>query len=248
MEEMSVNVLKNICKKKRIPNISKYNKADLINELKKYYATIKIQRFFRSKNKIEQICPICFETTKNTPYFAFKPSGQSNFIYYNLNCLSDYLISSGDFRDPKTRELYSDNTLQNIDKEVKKHKIKLKYNFKSIYKASKNKKFYKNIKDTEESILIIERCLDDIIVSMKSIIENKESRRGSYKYTLQCILFTTFDSYYSKLIFYSPNSSMLLLDRTIVSIINSNISDDDSEGMNVKDIVLNFLYQLKFGD
>ena len=50
------------------------------------------------------------------PFFAFKPKGSILFIYYNLIDLADYLITTGDFRDPKTREKYSDDRiLQKID-------------------------------------------------------------------------------------------------------------------------------------
>lgn len=247
METLNIKILKKICKNKNIPNISKYNKSDLILIINKYYATIKIQRFYRNKIAIEQICPICFETTKNSPCFAFKPNGQNSFIYYNLSCLSNYLIKTGDFRDPKTRECYSDSVLKNIDIELKKNKIILDSDFKSIYKASKNKKYYKNIKDREESILILERCLDDIITSMKSLIENKDSRRGSVKFTLHSILFTTFNTYYRRLIHHSVQAANLLLDRTIISINNSVKDYTDVESINIRDTILNFLYQIKFG-
>ena len=61
------------------------------------------------------------------PCFAFRPKGfmidkckrnGTSFIYYNLEPLVDYLISSGDFRDPKTREPYSETTLKSIDNAV----------------------------------------------------------------------------------------------------------------------------------
>ena len=104
------------------------------------------------------------------PCFPFRPKGQTLFIYYDLKSISEYLLNSGDFRDPKTREEYSIAHLTLLDKLRKENKIMDK----SIVTLSKNKKFYRQKKDNEESILIIERCLDDIISSMRNLLENAD--------------------------------------------------------------------------
>jgi hypothetical protein len=259
----SLVALKKICKIKKInkiynyegekavvTNISKINKDNkelLIREIKKCNAAIIIQRAFRNKYSVDQVCPICFESTKYAPCFAFRPKGQQLFIHYNLSCLAEFLTSTGDFRDPKTREVYTDTTLKKIDVELKQNGIKLA-KFKSVYSASKNKKYYKRIKEKEENILILERCLDDIITSMKSLIEHREYRRGSVRFTLHSILFTTFTSYFNRLFHENNNVAISLLDRTITGIQNVLKEPVDEESNNIRDTVLHFLYQVKYGE
>ncbi len=254
---MSVLLLKEFCKLKNITGISKLNKSELFNKVDRYNAIIKIQRFFRSK--YDKTCPICFDLV-NKEYFVFKPYGQKQLIYYDLECLCNHLITTGDFRDPKTREVYTKNVLKKIDNQLNKNKMSVsKYNkeFKSVYNASCNKRYYKLIKDREDTVLILERCLDDIISSMISLIEKPDSRRGSINFTLHSILIPTFSTYYKKLSENSFDSGINLLNRTINSIvkIKLNIEQKESiekskelkESLSISDIVLVFLYQIKFG-
>ena len=109
----SVVNLKKICKRLHITNYSIMKKNELRNEIYKYFSIVKIQKSFRKYFSSEEICPISIEPIKY-PCFPFKPKGATKFIYYNLEPLIEYLITTGDFRDPKTREKYSSDTLRTL--------------------------------------------------------------------------------------------------------------------------------------
>jgi len=223
--------------------ISKCKKEDLIKLLNVYLCTRRIQKFLRKKWSLEDICPVSLEAIKY-PLFAFRPKGLRQFIYYNLEIFSNYLVSTGDFRDPKTRELYSDDVLKNIDKEITKNSIKLEGALKSVYSASKNKRYYRNKKEIEDNMLVLDRCLDEIISSLRSWVEN---RRPSVPNT-QNILFMAFQNYFKRLCSYSKTEAHNLIIRTIISINNSVKNQNDNVSSNNRDHVIQFLYQIQFDE
>ena len=162
------STLKAVCKKYGIKNISTFNIKQLFQVLYKRSCVIKIQRFIRKVlSNGEAICPLTLEPVK-CPCFAFKPMKSKYFIYYNLQLLHDYLIESGNFVDPKTREVYPTEVLDKIDKELKRYGIKCS----SLVKASKNVKFYRKKKEREHEIMMYETFIDDIIASIRQLIDS----------------------------------------------------------------------------
>jgi hypothetical protein len=246
LKYIKLDILKKICKKKI--KISSLNKDKIIIKLIEYNSVVKLQRYFR-KNILSNslICPISMSNVMY-PCFPFRPKGQTHFIYYDLNSISEYLLTSGDFRDPKTREEYTIDHLKLIDKLRKDNKILGK----SLETLSKNNKFYKEKKDNEESILIIERCLDDIISSMRNLLENTERRRHG-NHTLNTVLFMTFRAYFKRLVFYSRNDAHTLINRTI-DLINETVNrplkdkDVDPDVGLLRDNIIQFLFQLRFDE
>jgi len=224
--------------------IKRSNKKDIVMKITMYYSSKIIQKFFRRKYAIEKICPITQEVARY-PYFAFKPKGQTLFIYYNLKDLSEYLINSGNFKDPKTREIYSDDVLKKIDIELSKHKIVLPVPpiVRTVFKASKQKTHYKNKKELENHILVYERCLDDTIDIARSILEGKDIR-GNNLFRF----FIEFRKYFKSLASKSNNSALALLDRTIL-IMNNTVKKEENSFSDVslmRDNIISFLYQVKF--
>jgi len=122
-----------MCKRRHIRGISALKKDDLVKKIKTYESILKIQKWFRKKLIKDNVCPITLEKV-TYPCFCFCPT-KDVFIYYNLNDLRSYLLSTGNFIDPKTRIEYSKKQLIEIGKDV--------------YAASKNTKRYKKIKEKE---------------------------------------------------------------------------------------------------
>jgi hypothetical protein len=236
--------LKKICKLNGMKNISKIRKNDLIRDLLRLFSIVKIQRFFRNSFG-NDTCPISMSKIVY-PMYPFRPKGQRIFIYYNLKDLVEYLLSSGDFRDPETRQEYSSNDLQLINDLKKQNKIPGK----SIISAHKNIGFYKKKKENEDDILIIERCLDDIISSMRNLLIDADRRRHA-QHTLHNLLFLSFRMFFKRFVQISDISgSHALLDRTI-SIINETVDrsiEKSSEIELIRDSIIQFLYQLKFDE
>jgi hypothetical protein len=218
LDDISVKNLKKICKKLKISGYSKLKKNQLVVEINTYFSVIKIQKFFRLKNGSGELCPISMDKI-SYPCFPFKPKGHSLFIYYNLEPLVSYLLTTGDFRDPKTREKYSPETLQKMDKLRESNKIKGK----SVFRAFKNKRYYKKKNDIEENITVIERCLDDIISSMRSLLENRDRRRRHAVPTLNTLFFMSFRVYFRRLVAQSRDHAENLIQRTI-KLVNETVN------------------------
>ena len=166
LKNISVNQLKKKCKIFKVSNYSKLRKYDLFIIINNHLAILKIQRFIRNKYVGKNICPISMDPVQY-PCFAFKPKGSTNFIYYNLICLIDYLLLTGDFRDPKTRQPYNDNVLKSIDK----YKDRVGIKCKSVYKASRNNRIYKKKREQEDDITVLERCIDEVVSTIRNVME-----------------------------------------------------------------------------
>jgi len=168
LTSLNASRLKQICKLKRIKGASKLKKLELINIICTYYAALVIQRKYRKRITLNDTCPFTLEKVR-WPFWG-KKSGRG-FFYCNLRELSEFLVSSGDFRDPLTRQVYTETELASIEQMVIFYKVKLK---KTIKFATTNKKYYRDIKDRSEQIdILMERIryifcvirdkLDDVI-------------------------------------------------------------------------------------
>lgn len=189
---LKLDIIKKICKLYNI-KYTKLKKNEMIELIIKYLSCIKIQRNFRKYISSDQICPISMSMVRY-PCFGYKSKNNKKFIYYNLVDIIEYLLNTGDFRDPKTREEYSVEQLKVMDNLKEYYKIPGR----SLVFASKDKKFYENKKNNENTILVAERCVDDIISSLRMMIENSE-KRVNYKYLLK-YLFESFGMYFKHII------------------------------------------------
>lgn len=225
--------------------LSSMNREKFIRFLSLIHNILKIQKFYRRKKAVEQICPVSLEPVIY-PVFAYKPKNHSLFIYYNLPVLANYLIETGDFRDPKTRNVYSDETLKKIDILLKRDSIKVP--LRGVYKASKNKQYYKQKKDNEQFILLLERNIDDIVSGIRSLLENRVRRSNAIN-TLNTLYFITFKTYFKKLVSVSRESANILMSRTITSI-NASVRESsiDEDTNIIRDNIILFLYQLQFDE
>jgi hypothetical protein len=145
----------------------------LLDILEIYHATVKIQRFLRRKFSADDTCPISLEPVKY-PLYGFKTN--SKFIYYNLQDLTDYLIETGDFRDPKTRNEYSIKNIVDIDNEIMKNGIQIKVpELKSLVHAYKKKQYYIDKKRLKDTVLNYERVLDEYVNALRLWIESSHN-------------------------------------------------------------------------
>lgn len=242
-DKLNVNQLKKFCKIKKIDNYSKLKKIELLKIINNNIALVKIQRFIRSK-WIDGLCPISMEVVKY-PCFAFRPKGftidrsrcGASFIYYNLEPLLNYLLLTGDFRDPKTREMYSSETLKSMDKCKNGAKIKMK----SVHKASINKTIYRRKKERDEDIIVLERVLDDVVSSIRVILESEQY--NDPRITLSSFHFPTFHRYFRNILHKSKECANQLLHHTINTITGPD-EHPTQDPNDIKDFILQFMYTL----
>jgi hypothetical protein len=221
-------------------SVSSFTKQNTIRLLQFFFAAKRIQKFLRSRWSCEYTCPLSLEPVVY-PLFAFKPKGSTKFVYYNLEILSNYLVNTGNFRDPKTREEYSEAILMSIDREMAKNKLKISVTkLKSVFHASKNKKYYRKKKDFEDTLLIIDRCIDDAVSSLRSWIENDRNANSIN------ISFMIFRSYFRRLCILSRDDALNCIKRTMCSINKSVKNESDVRANENRDHVISFLYQIQF--
>lgn len=244
--DLNITQLKKTCKNLKITGYSKLKKDMLLNIVNKNIAILKLQRYFRKK-WINGLCPISMDEIKH-PCFAFIPKGfeidiskkrSSHFIYYNLEPLVEYLLSSGDFRDPKTREPYSEDILKSIDKCCKQNKLK----YKSVFKASNNKTLYRRKREREEDLVVLERCIDEVVSSIRTTMETEEQNYDA-KITLNSFHFPTFHRYFRNIFHRSIETSKQVLQNTI-NVITGPDERPTRDPNNIKDFILQFIYTME---
>jgi hypothetical protein len=260
--------LKRICKNLHIKNYSNLRKNEIISLIEKHHSLIKIQRWIRKIFSKEEPCPISCEPIKY-PCFAYK-TPSSVFIYYNLDALRSFLIKTGDFRDPSTRGEYSEKQLLEMDiihkyyhtvlhieknenennsdcNEYPNKKLSNKVkneNFKSVFRASKNKKFYEKIKEKEQEQLIFERILDSICDEMVKFIGD---HKNDNQFTLDSVYLYDYRTQFRRLINRSKTHAEYVINKNIDSFNQVYTKEKDYNNNQCKSceyVVIN-LYQMR---
>jgi hypothetical protein len=103
LDDLELEDLKIISKQLFLKNIGRIKKKDtLISRLRIQLSIIRIQKWFRDKVAYNDICPISLERVRY-PCWGYRT--YNKFTYYNLPELAYYFVTSGDFRDPSTRNI-----------------------------------------------------------------------------------------------------------------------------------------------
>ncbi len=166
------------------------NKQELIDHRIITLSARKIQRCIRSKLMTDPICPITM-TNLVYPYFIFKPP-EGPLIYYDLESLANFLVCSGEFRDPKTRINYDVDIIRKLDKMMKSNRKKIApvddKQFKSVEFAMYDREFYRRKKEKENEFLMVDRELDIAtskllkFIEISTTYENIEQKLIPYSY------------------------------------------------------------------
>jgi len=249
----NLNTLKRVCKLLRIKNYSGLKKNDIIFNINKHHATIRIQRWIRNILSKGELCPISCEPIKY-PCFAFN-TPNNVLIYYNLDALRNFLIKSGDFRDPNTRTEYTDKQLLEMDN-IHKYYIKnepkqepestvTKEYFKTVFKASKSRRFYEKMKEKEQEQLIFERILDSICEDMLRLINENFFNIFTLD-TIETMHLYDYRTQFRRLLNRSKNHAEYVINKNIENI--NQISSKENYNQNqlrISEYIILFLYQLR---
>jgi len=165
---LSVCVLKRLCRRKKVTNCSKMKKQQLIDAFNRVVAVESIQRTFRNHFYRNAVDSITLEDVK-FPCFIYRvKTGQ--LFFYDYSSIIKYIMKSGKVIDPNTRNEYTDLELLRLDAEAKLHFPDK--NFKSTYKIKRNENYAKRIRNRENDILSFQMRLDEIKSIVLTIIND----------------------------------------------------------------------------
>jgi nicotinamide mononucleotide adenylyltransferase len=262
METINLSILKQLCRNNHIKNYSKLCKKDTIDLINKYHSCLKIQRFLRKFLSRNSKCPISLDPI-SYPCYAYRPNRNrectepktkmqkidSVLVYYNIEPLKNFLISTGDFRDPSTRILYTESDLIQIDKiddwyrKIKKIKEERPKKKNSVYSASKNKKFYRKNNDIEYEVMLLDRHIDDITRDIRNTINDISDRDNINKLNTEYLI--NYRLQFRRLMARCRDSARYTINKTIRNI-NFEIQNGiyAKKQLETRDHAIHFLYQL----
>jgi len=216
----SILHLKKIIKIYNIKNYSKLKKNKLIELINNHKSSIIIQKKAREYFNSDLTCPITLCKCKY-PFICIK--NHNTFRYYSLLEFIEYLSKSKDcFRDPFSREILSEKTIEHIEYLIKYYHIKKLKN-----KYSWNKKL--NIK---HEYLMLTNCINEIL----NYIFNVEHL------TIDCIYNIILPQfmYYFHFLIIRHKSSCYNLIRNYINCINLNKHENKSYIVNYLELVITF--------
>lgn len=240
LQKSSVKDVKVLAKRHNVKGYSKMRKNEILNAIIERLAIIIIQRFFRKKLSLNDKCPISLD---DIMYPCWSIKTEKGRIYYNLESLASYLVTRGDFRDPSTRQTYSDKELDNMESLIKSNNIKLN---RSIKKAKNNPHIYRRIKDNDEQIDIIQERLRFVSCNIRDNIE--EIHRGyadikEFTTQLDNIMYPAIKDYIRLLYRREKNLIKYTID-TMIKIVNDT-TFDCQVSKHLKNMVIEWLLGLK---
>lgn len=138
---ITIKEMKSIYKTLRIKGYSRLNKLEMYNKLNKMNTCAQfIQNAYRIYKRWI-IDPLTLEPiTSIGNMFVYKSNSGVHQKYEILN-LVEYIIQSGDFRDPLSREIYTDDIIEYLDRRM----IEMKQMKPSLFLIKESKLFEKNI-------------------------------------------------------------------------------------------------------
>jgi len=165
---LNLGILRKLCKNCNIPKYSQLNKQELMVLLNKYHSTRIIQYHYRKhlyKNAVDHITL----DKVSYPCFIFRTK-YGKCYFYSYESIINYIMKTGDTRDPMTRIQYHDELLINLDSSAKKHLPGVK--LKSTVKIKNNPEYARRIKNRLNEILSYQTRLSELRILLTNFIES----------------------------------------------------------------------------
>jgi len=219
----NIHTLHKLAIRAAIPNYENMPKAKLFNKLQEQYDLDRLQRaesrsdikvsiseerksMSRGKKRtsssstvvpskrarINKIDPIMLDYIGKQPTFRFiRPNG--TVVKFVVESLVDYLLVSGDFKDPETRLPFTDDDLLRLDVAAKKAGLKKA----SVYEAKHNVQYFLDARFRADALEGLERCAGEVIADILDIIENMDPDDAHLRLAMR--EFPSFVDYYQQL-------------------------------------------------
>ena len=112
------------------------------------------------------LCPLTEDTSRH--FYFRRPNGTD--VVYDVVSLVDYLLASGDFRDPESRLPFSDTDLARLDELAQRKQLGKA----SVVEAKGDSAKWDALKFKRDAILGLERCIGEVLVGMSRVIESHD--------------------------------------------------------------------------
>ena len=122
------------------------------------------------------------------------------------------------------------------------YKKKVGIKSKSVYLASQNRNIYKKKKDHEDDIMVLERCIDEVVSSITTIMET--TMEESPMVILNSYHFPTYLRYYKRLVSLCGFSAKNKIQNTIM-IIMDRAERKLCRTPGIQDFILQFMYTIE---
>lgn len=172
LDDLSFVYLQKIAKFYNLKHVNRIKKKNtLIKNLRVHLSIVRIQKWLRKKIAYNERCPISLEYIRY-PCWGYKLNNK--FVYYNLPDLAYYFVTSGDFRDPSTRNKIIVNDILQISNIIKQFPSMKKI---KILKAFKSEEQFilKRQLDEQRDVLddtirtVVKEIIDDLITIESNI-------------------------------------------------------------------------------
>ena len=166
-KSMEISFLKKLCKHFCIKGYSLLRKNELQDILNKFLAIKRIQRSFRNYFYKDEIDCITLEPV-SFPCFVYRTVSGKHY-FYAFDSIITFIMKSGNYNDPLSREEYTDDTLQRLDNQVKYYFPKKSYV--STYKIKKNPRYAYKIRTLSNEVLTFEMRITELKTQLLFISE-----------------------------------------------------------------------------
>ena len=228
---LNLGILHKICKNYSILKYSKLNKMELIQKINEYYSVIKIQKYYRNyfyKNAVDHITLEKVEY----PCFVFRTKCGKCY-FYAYESIINYIMKTGDTRDPMTRTQYSDEVLTRLDSSAKLALPGIK--LKSTLKIKKNPEYARRIRNKLNEILSYQSRLSELKILLINFIDSGLIFINMDNIFIDNIEYTNTSVYLNSVIYEIKTRlrNLLSLDQHSSESFKSELTD------NLKELILN---------
>jgi len=117
------------------------------------------------KKQEDIVDPITMEPIVGPAYLYIRPNGSN--IHFDAETLADYILKTGDFRDPTTRIDFSQDDLKRPDNTLIKAGVKRESTMEAMLDSNR----WQRNKVVENEVLALERFISELVSDIYHLIE-----------------------------------------------------------------------------
>jgi len=118
--------------------------------------------------------PILFEPLKKKAEERFLFIRNKSLVFFNVDSLVKYLVTTGDFRDPESRIPFSDSDLRRLDRQRIALHISLPLNIITLLSLKNNQKYFEDIRFREQTLHDLSELCGDVVSNLINVADSQQ--------------------------------------------------------------------------